>query len=112
MQPDQQIQEQSQEQPKRSKIGKTEWWILIAIAALVDVAQIALDFLAIGVIVNRYIDIFVAMAAPFYLAIRGVPMDVRTLMLFGASFVAEEIPLADIAPAWTFDIWKIKQWNS
>ncbi len=88
-----------------------EWWMLLGLTAFTDVAQIILDAFEIGIAANRYIDIIYAMCVPFYLAMRGVEMDMKTLGIFVVSFIAEEVPLLDAAPFWTYDIWQIRKWD-
>jgi len=95
----------------RSRMTDFEWWALLGITAAMDVTQFLLDLFLAGLAVNRYIDIVYAMGAPFYLAMRGVEMNMKTLGIFAVSFVAEEVPLLDAAPFWTLDIWQIRKWD-
>jgi len=94
-----------------SKISNTEWGLVIGALAMVDVFQIILDMVAIGIAANRIIDLGVAAALPLYLTLRGYKLDTRTIMLVGGSFIGEEIPVLDAAPFWTFDGWKIWGWD-
>lgn len=94
---------------KESRISNIEWGLLFGAYVLMDSLQFLLDFFAIGLLVNRYIDIVAGGALLLYLKLRGV-LDSRITLLICASFVAEEIPIVDIAPFWTFDIWKIRGW--
>ncbi len=95
----------------RSRIKDWEWWAILGITACLDIAQIILDAFLAGLAVNRYIDIIYAMIAVFYLAMRGVEMDMKTVGLFTISFLGEEIPIIDAAPFWTFDIWQVRKWD-
>ena len=90
---------------KKSKISNTEWGLLISALFVIDLIQIALDLLfQIGVVVNRFIDIFVGMALPFYLHIRGESMaDPKRLIGLLVTFVGEEIPDVDALPLWGLD---------
>ena len=64
-----------------SKISNTEWGMAIAILLLIDLAQIGLDFVGIGIIANTFIDILVGMAWPTYLYLRGV--NLKSVKMFG-----------------------------
>ena len=90
-----------------SRMSNFEWWLLIGALASIDLGQIILDFFAIGLAANRVIDLVVAMAMPLYLTLRGYKMDMKTVLLIGVSLIAEEIPLLDAAPFWTFDGWRL-----
>ena len=58
----------------KPKMSTTEWWLLIAFLATVDVTQLLLDLLVIGFALNEFIDLFLGMALPFYLHMRGQDM--------------------------------------
>ena len=48
---------------KGSKISNTEWGLVIGALFVIDLIQIGLDLLAqVGVILNRFIDVFVGCA--------------------------------------------------
>ena len=92
-------------QDNKPNISKTEWGLYIAANVVVDLIQIGLDVaLQIGVVVNRFIDIFWGMACALYLHLRGQSMA-NPKRLFGliATFVGEEIPDVDVLPFWTLD---------
>ena len=93
-----------------SKISSTEWWLLLGIYVAFDIFQFILDALAVGLVANRFIDIVLGMGLLLYLKMRGVPLNTKILALVGASFIAEEVPAIDVAPFWSFDVWKIKGW--
>ena len=89
--------------PKR-RVGPVISAILYALAALVDASQIILDFFVIGVAINRVVDI----AMGFFLVLAFLLLrilNIRTAISLLLTFVAEEIPLVDIAPAWVLDVW-------
>lgn len=88
----------------RSKIGNLEWGLVIGALILVDIIQILLDFVAIGIAVNRGIDVIVGLALPFYLHIRGEKMgDPKRLFGFLATLGLEFVPLVDGLPLWSAD---------
>lgn len=88
-----------------SKIGTFEWIIVLVIAILVDLAQIGLDFFAIGVAANRIIDAIFLVCFNAYLWFRGVSLiDWRKLLIQAATFVGEEIPIIDALPLWSLDV--------
>ncbi len=99
-----------------SKMSHIEWGLLIGALGTIDLIQIGLDvFLEIGVIANRFIDIFVGMALPFYLHLRGESMsDPKRWIALVATFFAEEIPDVDALPFWCLDgiyyyaLWRAK----
>lgn len=95
-------------EPKGSKISKTEWGLVIGATLVADIIQIALNFVAVGVLVNRFIDIGVGAALIFYFWLRKVHLDTRALFSLGATFAAEEVPILDIAPFWTLDVFYIR----
>lgn len=97
----------------KSKVSTFEWGIVIGLLIVTDIAQIILDFFAIGVVVNREIDFVVAFGLVFYLLIRGELSDPKTrtraIAIIVASFIAEEVPFLDLAPFWFGD--GIYLWN-
>jgi hypothetical protein len=86
-----------------SKISNTEWWLVISFLGLIDVIQIILDVLLIGVIANRVIDLVIGMALPFYMKIRGVKMDSKKIGGMIGTFIFEQIPGLDALPLWSLD---------
>jgi hypothetical protein len=57
--------------PHKSKISNTEWGLFIGVCFMVDLVQIGLDLLLIGLGINPFIDLFMSMSFPFYLYMRG-----------------------------------------
>jgi hypothetical protein len=86
-----------------SKISNTEWGLLIGALAVIDGIQFCLDWLAVGVIINRFIDLIVGMALPFYLYLRGVKLTAKKAISMACAFVGEIIPVVDALPLWTAD---------
>ncbi len=87
------------------KISNIEWGLVIGALFTIDLIQIGLDLLLqVGVVANRFIDIFVGMSLALYLQLRGQSLanPKRLLGLIGA-FVAEEIPDVDALPLWGLD---------
>ncbi len=90
---------------QRSKISNTEWGMVIGALAIIDIIQLLLDLVVIGVVVNYAIEIVVGMALPFYLHMRGEKMsDPKRLAAFAVTFGLEFfIPFVDGFPFWTAD---------
>ena len=90
---------------KESKISNVEWGLVIGVLFLIDLIQIGLDLLAqVGVILNRFIDIFVGLSLGFYLQLRGQSLaDPKRLIGLIGTFFAEEIPDLDALPFWGLD---------
>ena len=87
-----------------SKISNTEWGLLIGALLTVDLVQIGLDFLAIGLVLNRFIDIFVGMSLAFYLQIRGQSLaNPKRIIGIFVTFIGEQIPAIDSLPFWCLD---------
>jgi hypothetical protein len=66
--------EEQKLQQSGSRIGNTEWGLVIGAAVVLDIGQWVLDILLIGVALNPLIDISVGMALPLYFHIRGVKL--------------------------------------
>ena len=83
-------------------VSSVEWWLVIAALALIDAIQILLDFLAIGLVFNRFLDLFVGPAFGLYLVLRN---QIDGKMFFGlvVTFIGEEIPGLDVLPFWCLD---------
>lgn len=93
---------EEQKEEKKQKISNVEWGLIIGALALTDLVQAGLDLFAIGIVVNRLIDIFVALSLFFILWIKGI----RGMRIYGsivAAFGLELIPLVDVLPLWTLD---------
>ncbi|MHB0978314.1 MAG: hypothetical protein ACYC1K_02865 [Minisyncoccota bacterium] len=103
--------EDQNQKPSGSKISNLEWGLVIGAVAVVDVVQLFLNAFAIGILANRFIDIVVGMALPFYFWIRGVKMNAKKILSLIASFVGEEIPVLDTLPLWTLDVILIMSWD-
>ena len=104
------MREEKKSQPEEgdfeeSKISNVEWGLFIGALGVVDLVQILLDVLAqVGFVLNRFLGIFVGMAIPFYLHIRGEDMtNSKRLTSLMATFVGEEIPDVDALPLWCLD---------
>jgi len=89
----------------KHKISKTEWGLIIGLAVVVDVVQIVLDLIGqVGVVINRFIDVFYGLCWGFYLQMRGQSLaNPKRLISMIATFVGEEIPDVDAFPFWTAD---------
>ncbi|MBI5126285.1 MAG: hypothetical protein HZA80_00770 [Candidatus Taylorbacteria bacterium] len=93
---------------QKGSMSAGKWFILYVISGFVDLLQIILDFFAIGIVINRVIDIFLGLGLPIYLHLNGIPMfETKNLMLYISVFIGEEIPLVDALPLWTFEVWRM-----
>src|SRR3989304_866772 len=95
----------------RSRISNTEWGILMGVMILIDITQVILDIFLIGLILNRFIDIIVGMALPFYLYMRGVKMTAKKIWSMVGSFGLEFSGIGDVLPLWTLDVALIMTWE-
>lgn len=86
------------------KISNVEWGLVIGALLVIDVIQILLDFVAIGIALNRIIDFFVGGSFAFYLHMRGQTLA-NPKRLFGilGVFGLEMIPGVDALPLWSLD---------
>ena len=89
---------------EESKISNTEWSLVIGALLMIDLAQMVLEWLVIGLVINPFIDIFVGMSLALYLQLRGQSLA-NPKRLFGliGTFVGELIPLVDELPLWCLD---------
>lgn len=87
-----------------SKISNTEWGMVIGALGLIDIVQLVLTFVGIGLIANTFIDILVGMAWPTYLHLRGV--NLKSAKMFGSillTFIFETLPVLNALPLWFLD---------
>lgn len=85
------------------RISKAERGVVYAIIIIVDIAQIILDFFAVGVVINRILDIVVGLVLFVYGFVRKI-ITTRIALGIVGSFVVEEIPIVDVLPMWTLDL--------
>jgi hypothetical protein len=97
MQPDQ------QQPPQGSRITNFEWGILFLGFVFLDVLQIALDTIFIGVFVNPPIDILVGIALPIYFNKKGVKTSFLKVLAW-IGIPAIEALTASAAPFWWVEI--------
>ena len=76
---------------------------LLAFAIIVDIAQLILNLFVVGLFINRGLDVFIGAFLIFIFHLLDV-LDAKTIISLGLSFIVEEIPLLDIAPAWSLDV--------
>ena len=85
-------------------ISNVEWGLVIGALFAIDAGQALLDLFAIGLMLNRFIDIGVGMGLAFYLQIRGQSMaNGKRLGAMIGTFLIEQIPLLDALPLWGLD---------
>ena len=90
-----------------SRISTGEWVALIVGTIVLDIAQVILTFMAIGLLLNRVIDLIVGIGLPAYFWTRGVSMnDWKRWASFIGAFGLEEIGLGgdDGLPLWTLEV--------
>lgn len=92
------------EEKKEPKIHNVEWGLLIGALLVVDLVQIGIDLVAIGVVINRFLDIIVGLGLGLYLQLRGQSLanPKRLFALLGV-FGLEMIPVVDALPLWFLD---------
>jgi len=90
----------------KSKISNTEWGLVIGALLMVDLVQIVLEWLVIGLAINPFVDIFVGMSLGLYLHLRGQSLaDPKRIIGLVATFLGEQVPGVDAIglPLWTLD---------
>jgi len=89
---------------EESKISNTEWGLVIGALLMIDLIQMVLEWLIIGLFINWIIDMFVGMSFALYLQLRGQSLA-NPKRLFGliGTFFAELIPVVDELPLWCLD---------
>ena len=96
---------------KRQRIGNMQGWLMVAVAAAVDIVQILLVFFfGVGLLVNRFITIFAFMMFFFWFALNGVSfltgkMSMKKMTRFFGTAVGEIIPVLGALPLWALGIW-------
>jgi hypothetical protein len=95
---------QEPEEPKQQQLSNITWGFLIGTAVVIDATQVVLDWLIIGLVANRYIDIVVGMGLSFALWILGVKMNKKKIISIVTAFFLEMAPLLDALPLWTLDV--------
>ncbi len=89
---------------EESKISNTEWGLVIGALLMIDLTQMVLEWLLIGLVINPFIDIFVGMSLALYLQLRGQSLanPKRVGGLIGTFFL-ELIPVVEELPLWCLD---------
>ncbi|MBA3733104.1 hypothetical protein H0W91_01875 [Patescibacteria group bacterium] len=89
---------------KGQKISNVEWGLVIGALFAVDLIQIVLEWMVIGLVINPFVDIFVGMSFALYLQLRGQSMaDPKRLFSLVGAFFAELVPGLDELPLWGLD---------
>jgi hypothetical protein len=87
----------------------TKWtfagWLTIAI--LMDLVQIILDFLAVGVIANTILTIFGYIVFLPWFWLHGIRFQGKTAKTLGLGTLLEFIPVINALPAWSFMIIRV-----
>jgi len=96
---------------KRRRVGVMQSALMIGIAVAVDIVNmLLLIFFGAGLIVNRFITIFVFMVFAFWFALNGVSfltgrMSMQKMYRFFGPAVGEMIPVIAALPLWSLGIW-------
>ena len=93
-----------EENKSGSKISNVEWGLVIGALFTIDLIQIPLEWLLIGLVINPFVDIFVGMSLALYLHLRGQSLtDPKRIFALIGTFVGEMIPAVDELPLWGLD---------
>lgn len=86
------------------EISNVEWGLVIGVLLTIDLGQIVLDWMFIGVVLNPIIDAFTGMSFALYLHISGQSMgDPKRAFSLIATFLVEMVPGLDELPLWCLD---------
>jgi hypothetical protein len=93
----------------KKKIHSVTQIVIITFFVLVDITQVILDCFAVGLLVNRIIDLIVGILLAVYMAFKGMTIadNWKQYASVVLAFVAEFIPIVDVAPLWCLDAWYI-----
>lgn len=91
-----------------TKVNDIELWLVIGALATCDVVQFVLDLFGFGLVVNRFVDIAIAMVFGMYATTRKL-MDQQLAIALAACFIGEEIPVVDVLPLWSFEGWYMRK---
>jgi hypothetical protein len=93
-----------------SKLGKFDWIFLYALAAIVDIIQLIIDFTGVGIVVSEAIEPIMGVFLIVYLQIRKFSVLQKPSVLLSLLGVAGlEVITGGMAPAWIVDIWWIQK---
>ena len=87
------------------RVSRLQGLLMLGTAGLIDLVQLALNLLAIGVIINRIISIIMVLVFWFWFILNqvsywsGRKAGAKVISVFGGA-VAELIPVIDTFPAW------------
>lgn len=88
----------------QKRLSKNTAIHMVFLATVVDITQILLDSIIIGVIVNRLIDIIFFLFLYVWFKRKGVSFTkLRAMIFFGLGFV-EFFPVVDAFPLWIIDV--------
>lgn len=86
-------------------MSKNEWVLLIGLVIFIDVAQALMSLAAIGLVINRFLNIGIGILLPFGLHTKGVDMiDVKKMGVMLVAFGGEELAVGDFLPLWTIAV--------
>lgn len=89
---------------QQREISNVEWGLVIGVLFTIDLSQIVLDWMFIGVVLNPIIDAFTGMSFALYLHINGQSMgDPKRAFSLIATFFIEMVPGLDELPLWCLD---------
>ena len=101
-------EQDSSAEPRKTQAGFGQY-VFIAFAVMVDLTQVVLDIMLIGIIVNRITDIVVGGIFFVYAHSKGLTFreDWKIYCSIAGTVIGESIPELDMAPLFTIDAWKI-----
>ena len=89
---------------RMSKVSNTEWGLVIGALFTIDLVQVLLEWLVVGLFINPFVDIFVGMSLALYLQLRGQSLaNPKRLFVLIGSFLGEMVPGVDELPLWGLD---------
>jgi hypothetical protein len=92
------------EEEYKPRISNREWWAVVWILGCIDLAQFVLDFFAVGLVVDTFVDVVVGMGFGLYLQMKGQSLATpKRLFAFLGALGLEFIPVINAFPLWVLD---------
>ena len=92
-------------------ISNIEWGLILFVLLIIDLIQFGLVLLAIGLVVNRFIDIAVGFLFYLYCMLRGIMMGAKQITSLLTTFGIEFLGPGDALPLWIADGALIMAWH-
>lgn len=94
----------------QNSMTPAKWGLLYLFAGFVDILQLILNFFAVGIAINRFIDVAIGIGIPGFLHLNGIKIS-DNMVLYLSIFLGEQIPLVDSLPLWTLEVWRLQKSN-